>query len=179
MSFELNMAVSFLQQFETVAMVPKSFFEDQRYVYCYVERVIDGDTIRVRHIPGYSWLPWKRRPSPLKKRGIADETLSIRIYGVDCPELSKRKNQTSQPFALEAKQFTIDFCLHQTVKITFLRKDQYGRAIAVVERLPPAGPLLKWIKGLGRTDLTVALAKNGLAELYTSGGAEYWVSPPK
>ena len=139
---------------------------------------MDGDTIRVRHIPGYVWLPWKRRQSPLTQRGIADETLSIRIYGVDCPELSKRKNQASQPFAEQAKQFTTDYCLHQIVKITLLRKDQYGRAVAAVERLPPAGPLFKWIPGLGRSDLTVALAENGLAELYTSGGAEYWVRAP-
>jgi len=164
-----------LEQFETVGMLPQSHFDEQCSIYCFVERIIDGDTIRVRHIPAYSWLPWKRRPTPLQKRGIAGETLSIRIYGVDCPELAKNKNQVSQPFAEEAKQFTSEFCLHQTVKITLLRKDHYGRAVAAVECLPPAGLLLKWIPGLGRTDLSVELAKNGMAELYTSGGAEYWV----
>jgi len=165
-------------QFETVGMVPKPFFDNNSCIYAFVERVIDGDTIRVRHIPAYSWRLWKRRQAPLEKRGIADETLSIRIYGVDCPELAKKKSQTSQPFGEQAKQFTIEFCLHTVVKITLLRKDHYGRALAAVERLPPAGPLLKWVPGLGRQDLSVALAREGLAELYTSGGAEYWVSRP-
>jgi len=165
----------FIPQYETAGSVPKAHFDEQRSIYCFVERVIDGDTIRVRHVPGYPFLPWKRRQQPLQKRGIAEETLSIRIYGVDCPELSKRKNQASQPFAEQAKQFTTDFCLHSIVKITLIRKDHYGRALAAVERLPPAGPLLKCIPGLGRRDLSVALAEAGLAELYTSGGAEYWV----
>lgn len=173
-----NHAAAFwLRQFETVGMVPKSYFDEQRSIYCYVERVIDGDTVRVRHLPAYPWRVWiHRRQRPLPRRGIAGETLSIRVYGVDCPELAKRRAQRSQPHAEAAKEFTAEFCLHRTVKITLLRKDQYGRAVAAVERLPPAGPLLKWVPGLGRKDLSVALAREGLAELYTGGGAEYWVS---
>lgn len=154
-------------------MVPKSHFEEHRCIYAFVERVIDGDTIRVRHLPAYAFR--LRPPTSLKKRGIADETLSIRIYGVDCPEIAKNKNQESQPFGEKAKQFTTEFCMHKVVKITFLRKDHYGRALAAVESLPVAGPLLKWVPGLGRKDLSVLLAREGLAELYTSGGAAYWV----
>lgn len=161
-------------------MVPKTYFEENKTIYALTERVIDGDTIRVRHLPGYPvrvlLFQKKKLTKPLQQRGIAEETLSIRLYGVDCPELAKNKKQTTQPFAETAKEFTTQFCLHKVVKITFLRKDRYGRAVAVVETMPKAGVLFKWVPGLGRKDLTTELAKEGLAELYTSGGAEYWVS---
>jgi endonuclease YncB( thermonuclease family) len=179
----------FSLQLETVGMVPQSYFDDHKVIYAHVERVIDGDTIRVRHIPAYalrsSWLLRccllrPRVTTPLQQRGIANETLSIRIYGVDCPELGKGGGagapSKTQPYALEAKSYAQSFCLHQVVRITFLRKDQYQRAVAVVETLPRvAGVIGNWIPRLGRRDLSVELAKRGLAELYTGGGAEYWV----
>jgi len=159
-------------QFETVDMVPNSYFDDQLSIYGFVERILDGDTIRVRHIPGYAL--GQKAPEPLQKRGIADETLKIRFYGVDCPEIAKNKNQITQPFGDEAKQFTSAAAFHKMVKITLLRRDRYGRAIAAVETLP-AGGYLATGSG-GAKDLTVELARAGLAELYEGGGAEYYVS---
>ena len=155
-------------QFDTVADVPKSYFDQERSIYAFCERIIDGDTIRVRHVPFYRLTG--RAPSPLTSRSIADQTMSIRVYGVDCPELAKNGN-AGQPFAQEAKQFTSDLMLHKMVKITFLKRDQYGRAVSAVETVSPW-----WTLGLGRKDLSVELARSGLAELYTGGGAEYYVS---
>lgn len=165
--------IPFVQQFETVDQVPKSYFDQHKSIYAYVERVIDGDTIRVRHIPAYKFRLIE--PVPLEKRGIAEETLSIRIYGVDTPEVAKR-GQAAQPFAEEAKEFTSNFCFHRMVKITFLRKDQYRRAVCVVQTLGRGGFLLNWFPGLRPRDLSIELASAGLAELYTGGGAEYNVS---
>jgi endonuclease YncB( thermonuclease family) len=169
----MSLTNPFLVQFDTVGMVPKSYFEENRYIYAYTERILDGDTVRVRHIPGYG--VWSRKVQPLQKRGIADETLSIRLYGVDAPEVAKNKNQKTQPYAEEAKEFLSDKIYHRMVRITFLRKDRYGRAVAAVETLPRGGFLLGWIPGLRSQDMSVELAKEGLAELYANGGAEYWV----
>lgn len=94
--------------------------------------------------------------------------------GVDCPELAKNKKQTTQPYGDEAKQFTEILCLHKVVKITLLRKDQYGRAVCAVETMPTAGVLFRWVPGRGRKDVSIELAKAGMAELYTGGGAEYF-----
>ena len=113
----------------TVDDVPKEYFKEHRHIYAFCERVIDGDTIRVRHLPEFSTSWWRRMlegsnkasVKPLQKRALSDCTLSIRIYGVDCPELSKSKKQQSQPFAEEAKQFATDMVLHSVVKIIFLR----------------------------------------------------------
>ena len=59
------------------------------------------------------------------------------------------------------------------VKITLLRRDRYGRAIAVVETLPSPGYLAMGVGG--PKDMTVELARQGLAELYQGGGADYYV----
>jgi endonuclease YncB( thermonuclease family) len=153
--------------------VPKEYFDKNKSIYGLVERVIDGDTIRVRHVPGYSWRRWKN-PAPLRTRRIADQTLIVRVYGVDCPEIGKF-GKASQPYAQEAKDFACRRVQHRVVRITFLRKDQYRRAIGKVESVPSL--LFSWIP-LSRfrpADLSVDLATAGLAELYTGGGAEYCV----
>ena len=166
------------KQFETVDDVPKSYFAERKYIYAYVERVVDGDTARVRHLPAYKLnrIFGGNKLSPIEKRGISKETLSIRIYGVDAPEVAKR-GLPAQPFAEEAKRYATEMLLHSVVKITFLRKDQYSRAVCAVQTLPKS-KLLSWIRvpGFGSKDLSLELASAGLAELYTGGGAEYYVS---
>lgn len=126
--------------------------------------MIDGDTIRVRHCRTRFNCP---KPDPNVKR-IYDSTLSIRIYGVDAPELQKRKSDPpSQPFAQEATETMSNLVMDKTVRIKLLRKDQYGRAVAKVQAgrniLPP----------FSRKDVSVELAQRGLATVYTGGGAEY------
>jgi endonuclease YncB( thermonuclease family) len=151
-------------QFDTVNDIPKKSFAKQKVIYGIVERVIDGDTIRVRHCRTRFHNP---KPDPAVKR-IYDSTLSIRIYGVDAPELQKRKSDPpSQPFAQEATDIMSNLVMGQKVRIKLLRRDQYGRAVAKVQAgrhiLPP----------FDRLDVSVELAQQGLATLYTGGGAEY------
>lgn len=96
--------------------------------------------------------------------------MSIRIYGVDAPELQKRKSDPpSQPFAEESKQVTSDLVLGKTVAVKLLRRDQYGRAVAKVETPRRFNSFPPFVK----RDVSVELTKRGLATLYTGGGAEY------
>lgn len=150
--------------------VPKKYFKENKIIYAFCERVIDGDTVRVRHIPLGKI---RATPKPLSKRALSDCTLSIRIYGVDTPETAKNKNQRSQAFGDEATDFTSNRTLHKMLRITFLRKDQYHRAVCVVETVNNWCQCWPWSPP---RDLSVALAQQGLAELYTGGGAEYNVS---
>lgn len=158
-------------RYDTVSMLPEEYFTEHRSLFGFTERVLDGDTIRVRHVPGYGIYATAQAPEPLKKRGIANDTLIVRLYAIDCPEIAKTKNQVTQPFGEDAKLFTSNLLYHKMVKITFLRRDRYGRAIAVVETVPNA--LLVDNNGL---DISMELAKRGLAEMYTGGGAQYNVS---
>ena len=152
----------FFPRFDTVADIPKQYFSEKRTIYGRVERVIDGDTVRIRHCSTRFACPKAADPNA---RRIYDSTLSIRIYGVDCPELQKRKTDLpSQPFAEEAKEFASGLVLDKTVRVKLLRKDQYGRAVGKVEKNGWFGT---------KKDLSVQLIDRGLASLYTGGGAEY------
>jgi endonuclease YncB( thermonuclease family) len=142
-------------QFSTVEDIPKEYFTENKVIYGRVERVIDGDTIRVAHCPTYFSCPERDT-----KQGLADTTIKVRLYGVDCPELQKKKSDpSSQPFAKEATAFTSSIVLDKTVEIKLLNKDKYGRAISKVQ----AGPL----------DLSPELVQRGFATMYTGKGAEY------
>jgi endonuclease YncB( thermonuclease family) len=164
-------------QFETVDDVPSRYFIEDRVVYGRVERAIDGDTVRIRHCR-YSFycedrmkkvtsLGGSRLISLEPPKRIYDSTLSIRLYGVDCPEIQKRKNDPpSQPFGDVAKEYISNSVLGKKVKVTLLSKDRYGRAIGKVET--PRKFIL-----FGRKDLSIELIRRGLATLYTGGGAEY------
>ena len=164
----MNSLSSLRCQFETVADVPKDYFTNVKTIYGRVVRVIDGDTIRVRHCPS-RFFSTGRSFDPNAKR-IYDSTLSIRIYGVDCPELQKRSSDPpSQPFAQEAMDFTTKLVMGKLVRIKLLRKDQYGRAVGKVETTRK----LMMIPPFSRKDISIELIKRGLATLYTGGGAEY------
>jgi endonuclease YncB( thermonuclease family) len=195
---DFGILITSKKQFATVDDVPASYFRDHRTIYGYVERVIDGDTIRIRHCPGY--VPWwyggkppkslqpssNMAPTTKPKRvALSGITLSIRVYGVDCPETAKpNKGQPAQPYAMAAKDFTTARLLHKMVKIVFLRRDQYRRAVAEVTMLGPNRPVILNVDGVYHEknswtiqhqsrDISMALAREGLAELYTGGGAEY------
>lgn len=53
------------------------------------------------------------------------KTSKIRLYGIDCPELN-------QPFGKDAKRFTTNIILNQTVFIEKISKDRNGRVVAKV-----------------------------------------------
>jgi micrococcal nuclease len=147
-------------QFDTVSDIPDSFFTNQEIIYGRVAKVTDGDTMRVRHCPSLLNCP---EFDPNVKQQPKESTLTIRLYGVDCPELKKKSNDApSQPFAQDAKDFTSQLVLGQPVDIKLLRKDQYGRAVAAVQT-----------HSSSNADVSMELTARGLALLYKGSGAEY------
>jgi endonuclease YncB( thermonuclease family) len=94
---------------------------------------------------------------------LKNETLSIRIAGVDAPELAHFGNP-AQPHAKESLQWLIDTVEGRRVKCELLRKDQYGRIVAV-----------PWLKRAVLPDkpLPLMMLREGMAVVYTQGGAEF------
>lgn len=90
-----------------------------------VTKVVDGDTIQVQR---------------------SDETVKVRLSGIDCPE-------SGQPFGRAARKAAVDLAFGKTVRIAPLATDRYGRTIAKVT-LPD-----------GR-DLGTELVRSGLAWWY-------------
>ncbi|CAM9220411.1 unnamed protein product [Chrysoparadoxa australica] len=142
--------------YHQVADIPSSKFKAQHTLTGVVQRVSDGDTLRIRHTP-------KLNLRFVTKKGKLSETaLAVRIYGVDCPEVAHFGNK-AQPFSAEATAFTKAQVNGQRVKIKLLQRDQYSRAIARVTY--GTWPF--------RKDLSAELLKNGLAVMYRQGGAQY------
>ena len=69
-----------------------------------VVQVMEGDVIKVRK----------------DKR-----TISIKLYGIDCPELKQSYGNT-------AKKYTSNLCLAKMVKVKVINKDKFGRTIAQI-----------------------------------------------
>jgi micrococcal nuclease len=84
---------------------------------CTVVSVYDGDTITIA-----SKLPF--RNSPIYR-------WSLRIYGIDCPEM-KTRNDKEKEIAIIAKQLLEDKILHKQIILENIKYDKYGRLLASV-----------------------------------------------
>ena len=155
-------AVLPFRQYDTANDIPTSYYKDRKAIRGRVVKVIDGDTLRIRHTPLY---PFSKGERGCIGRKLTECTISVRLYGVDAPETAKFGND-GQPYSLEAKQYISNNVQDRVVKVKLLRKDQYSRVIGVITTRNKFIPFLK-------TDLSRGLAERGYASLYTGGGAEY------
>jgi endonuclease YncB( thermonuclease family) len=76
-----------------------------------VIRVVDGDTIRVRSASG---------------------EVTIRLVGIDAPEVSHKKNESGQPFSQQVTKYLAGLVINKTVDIKEYGHDRYGRILGVV-----------------------------------------------
>lgn len=112
---------------------------------------------------GWGWLPW-RRVQTLTQKQLKDQTLSVRIAGVDAPEMA-HFGKTAQPYAQEAMDWLKSFVLHRYVRIYPYRKDQYERAVCMVSRR-------RWL--FFKADVGRQMLKRGLATVYEAKfGSEF------
>lgn len=119
------------------------FAEDKNYgsaIVSEITSVYDGDTFRC-NIEGY--------PS------IVGDRIGIRVYGVDCPEMTD-KRPTVKERARQAKQYTVQRLREgKKIELVNMQRDKYFRILAVV-----------MIDG---KDLGQELIKEGLARPYFGG----------
>ena len=138
------------QLFKTAAQIPENYYKEKKVIKGVVRKVIDGDTVRVRHLP---------RPSSSSEFAgkITAETIMVRFAAVDTPEKGQQLSE-------EARQFTSGELLGQTVQIKILAKDRYSRLLGVLE----------YDRGMeGKREISAELLKRGLAVVYRQGGAQY------
>jgi len=108
-----------------------------------VSRVTDGDTITVRD-------------------GRIEKT--IRLVGIDAPEISHKKREPSQPFAQTATKYLAGLVLNKTVEIKEFGQDRYGRTLGVVF--------------LSGKNVNLEMVKVGYAEVYRGTPAAGFDSAP-
>ncbi|KIY35607.1 mitochondrial protein [Cryptococcus gattii E566] len=129
-----------------------------------VTSVGDGDNLRLYHTPGpFFRYPFKIRSIPTTQKGLRNETISIRIAGVDAPENAHFGNP-AQPHAKESLEWLRATILGKRMRCQLLAKDQYNRIVAV----PYISRRLWWDR-----PLPLMMLKEGMAVVYKAGGAEY------
>ncbi|GAA5870510.1 hypothetical protein JCM3774_003693 [Rhodotorula dairenensis] len=124
----------------------------------YVTSVGDADNFRFWHQP--TLRPWAKPPS--KKSDLKNETLHIRLAGVDAPELAHFGNP-AQPYADEALDWLTRQLLGRKVRVELFRKDQYGRIVGMcyVRNFP-------WLRTSNVSEL---MLKAGYATVYEQANA--------
>jgi len=120
----------FLRRIPTAVNVPDRILKKQTMLG-YVVSVGDADNFRFFHTPGgylagWGWL----RPTPrVNERGITDQTIMIRLDGVDAPELA-HFGKPAQKYSHDALNWLRNYILGRRVRIVPLAKDQYSRLVA-------------------------------------------------
>ena len=127
-----------------VLILPALVLAGQYEVY----RIVDGDTFIVKH---------------------GSVKLTIRLVGIDAPEVSTKKHMQGQPFSQQSTQHLSGLILNKTVDVKSYGADRNGRTLGEVFLLN------------GR-NVNVEMIKAGLAECYRGKPASgldmgpYWIA---
>ncbi|EIW56856.1 SNase-domain-containing protein [Trametes versicolor FP-101664 SS1] len=141
----------------------------RRWIKGYVTSVGDADNFRLYHTPGIGWRwPLKFRSIPVGRTDLKDQTIHIRLGGVDAPEAAHFGRPT-QPYAEESLAWLKSQIEGRFIYCQLVRKDQYGRIVSAVHLKPRILP--GWLT-TGR-DLSVEMLRAGWASVYEQAGAEY------
>ncbi|PTU23380.1 hypothetical protein P175DRAFT_0499927 [Aspergillus ochraceoroseus IBT 24754] len=161
----------YLRRFRDAPSVPQTYFR-RRSVFGKVTSVGDGDNFRIYHTPGgrlagWGWLPWKKVPT--SKKELRDNTIHIRLAGVDAPELA-HFGRPEQPFAREAHEWLTFYLRNRWVRAYVHRPDQYQRVVATVY----VRRALDFPIPFRRRDVSYEMLRRGLATVYEAkSGAEF------
>lgn len=158
----------FLRRIPNIDHVKPNVYR-KRSMYGYVTRVGDGDNFRFYHTPcgrfaGWGWLPG-RIPQQLTKPELVDNTLHVRVAGVDAPECA-HFGRKEQPFGPEAMAWLGDTVEGRYVRVWPHSRDRFDRIVSTVAvRLP-------W--RLWRSDLGLRMIQSGCATVYEAKtGSEF------
>lgn len=165
-----SLVVSFLiyrryvRRIKTYLDLTPGILEGRRRLYGKVTRVGDGDNFRFFHTPGGALLGWGwLRHVPTTRSELKDQTMMIRLCGVDAPERS-HFGKPAQPFSEEALTWLRLYVDGRNVTITPFSIDQYKRVVARAQ-------VWQWT---GRKDVSAEMLRNGLGVVYeASYGAEF------
>ena len=153
----------YLTRYPSATHIPPQSFRT-RSLFGRVTSVGDADNFRLYHTPGGRLAGWgwlrsvPRDPKDQSKyKAKTDETIHVRIAGVDAPELA-HFGQPAQPFGEEALAFLRKTLDGRRVRVYLWRPDQYGRVVGTV--------YLRRFFGLWKSDIGATMLKSGMATVY-------------
>eukprot|EP00917_Polyrhabdina_sp_WS-2016_P022096 GHVP01047864.1.p1 GENE.GHVP01047864.1~~GHVP01047864.1.p1 ORF type:complete len:256 (+),score=53.37 GHVP01047864.1:72-839(+) len=147
----------FLFRYTNTESIPEDQLGKNNVLRGWVVHVGDGDGLRFYHARKLCLFRPKKKTLKLKT-----DTVSIRLAGVDAPEIA-HFGKPAQSYGEEAKKWLEKELLGKWVRINPYKRDQYGRIVASVH----------YKRFIFNKNISVELVRNGLAEVYTAGGAVY------
>ncbi len=78
--------------------------------------------------------------------------LTVRLVGIDAPEISTKKHPPGQPFCLKAKEYLSALVLNKVVRIRFYGKDESGKSLGEIFA--------------EKVNINIEMINAGLAEMY-------------
>lgn len=162
--FSFKLYSRFFRRIRTYLDLNHDILDGQRTLYGKVTRVGDGDNFRFFHTPGGVFAGWGwLRKVPTKPLELKDETLMIRLCGVDAPE-NAHFGKPAQPYSKEALLWLKNYLINRYVTITPYSIDQYKRVVARAQ-------VWKWT---GKKDVSAEMLRHGLGLVYEGKyGAEF------
>lgn len=154
----------YVRRILTYLNLTPSMLNGGRKLYGKVTRVGDGDNFRFYHTPGGPLLGWGwLRKVPEGRSNLQNETLMIRLCGVDAPERA-HFGKPAQPFSEESLEWLQKYLMNRSVTITPYSIDQYKRLVARAQ---------VW-KMTGYKDVSAEMIRNGIGVVYEAKvGAEF------
>ena len=157
--------VRYLRRYATVNDLTPRVLKMRRTLVGRVTSVGDADGFRFYHTPGLPLLRNYLHPVPTSKAALRNQTISVRLAGADAPEAA-HFGREAQPFADEAKEELKRLVEGKTVWLDVAHIDQYQRLVATPY-------VFRWPYVFGRTNVSLAMVRKGLATVYRNAGAAY------
>lgn len=152
------------RRYKTAMQLPPLLPQKGHWLQGLIVTVNDSDNVRFYHYAPWQRILFWRRPDVGRGAGLKEETINVRLAGIDAPEMG-HFGGTPQPFSREAKEWLTEFTRGRRATIHVHRLDQYARAVASVY-------VWRW-GGLWRRNVSLAMVRAGYATVYASAGAEY------
>ncbi|KAF9434817.1 putative endonuclease lcl3 [Entomortierella beljakovae] len=155
-----------LRRIPTTDYLTPSSLQGKRILKGRVTSVGDSDNFRFYHTPGgvlagWGWL----RHVPKDSKELKNQTLHIRVAGVDAPE-GAHFGMPSQPFSKESLEWLRGELVGKTVLIKPYSKDRYDRVVSMAW-YPRSIPFLP------KKNVSIEMLKMGFGQVYRQAGSEY------
>ncbi|WFD00794.1 micrococcal nuclease [Malassezia yamatoensis] len=157
--------VRYLRRYATAGELTPKVFQTRRILVGKATTVGDADGFRFYHTPGLPLIRSIMHPVPTSRTALKNQTISVRIAGVDAPEAA-HFGREAQPYAEEAKAELQKLVEGKTVWLDLAHIDQYQRLVATPY-------VFRWPYIFGRTNVSLSMVRKGFATVYRSAGAAY------
>ncbi|KAF9961304.1 putative endonuclease lcl3 [Mortierella alpina] len=155
-----------LRRIPSAAFLTPHALQGKRVLRGKVTSVGDSDNFRFYHTPGgilagWGWL----RHVPSTAKELKNQTLHIRIAGVDAPE-GAHFGMPAQPFSQESLEWLRKELKGKTVLVKPFAKDRYERVVSMAW-------YPRFLPFLPKKNVSVEMLKVGYGQIYRQAGSEY------